>query len=93
MAPLPLVMMASDQVASCDVSDEMTARRLPHVFLAVYLSLCFLSLVWPGAALAGGRIEPYVLGLPFSLAWYAGWSLATFLALAIYHRATAGGRE
>lgn len=71
----------------------MISRRLPHVLLASYLLSCFLALVWPGAAWAGSRIEPFVLGLPFSLAWYTGWAMATFVALLLYHRATAGGRE
>ena len=67
--------------------------RTPHVLLGIYLAICLLSLVWPGAELAGGRIEPYVFGLPFSLAWYAGWSVMTFLALFLYHRVTGGGEE
>jgi len=71
----------------------MNARRLPHVLLGVYLVLCLAALTWPGASWAGTRIEPLVLGLPFSFAWYAGWAVATFLALALYHHATDGGRE
>jgi hypothetical protein len=71
----------------------MISRRLPHILLGSYLLLCFLSLIWPGAEWGGGRIEPFVLGLPFSLAWYAGWSVATFVALILYHRAIGGGRE
>ena len=71
----------------------MNARRLPHLLLGLYLGLCLLALTWPGAAWAGTRIEPFVLGLPFSFAWYTAWSLSTFLALVWYHRATNGGRE
>ena len=33
----------------------------------------------------GNRIEPYVLGLPFSLAWVVGWVLLSFVALVAYH--------
>jgi hypothetical protein len=68
-------------------------RRLPHVLFGVYLAVCLLSVIWPGASLAGARLEPTVLGLPFSFAWYAFWAVATFFALALYHRAVGGGRE
>jgi hypothetical protein len=64
-----------------------------RVLLAVYVLVCLLALTWPGAQWAGSRIEPFVLGLPFSLAWYGGWSVATFLVLALYHRVTRGGEE
>ncbi len=69
------------------------SRRLPNVLLALYLVLCTLAVAGPGAQWAGGRIEPFVLGLPFSFAWYGIWSVATFLVLALYHRAVEGGRE
>jgi len=71
----------------------MSTGRLPHVLLGIYVALCLLALTWPGGVWAGSRVEPFVLGLPFSFAWYAGWSVATFLVLAVYHRATGGGRE
>jgi hypothetical protein len=61
--------------------------RLPHVLLALYLTLCVLAVGWPGFAWFGARVEPMVLGLPFALAWSAGWALLTCVALALYHRA------
>lgn len=63
------------------------ASRLPHVLFAVYLAVCLLAAIWPGYAWLGARIEPRVLGLPFSFAWTIGWVLATFLVLILYHRA------
>lgn len=63
--------------------------RLPHVLLAVYSVVCLAALTWPGYALFGNRIEPYVLGLPFSLAWNVGWIVVTFVVLAIFHRTSA----
>ena len=71
----------------------MTTRRLPHVLFAVHVLATILALVGPGAWWAGERVEPFVLGMPFSLAWSAGWALAMFLALALYYRASDGGRE
>jgi hypothetical protein len=53
--------------------------------LAGYVLLCALALVWPGYAMLGNRIEPYVLGLPLSFAWNVGWVSLTFVVLVTYH--------
>lgn len=53
--------------------------------LAGYAVVCFLALVWPVYDLLGNRIEPFVLGLPFSFAWVAGWALLTFAVLVGYY--------
>jgi hypothetical protein len=45
---------------------------------------------WPGYAWLGNRIEPYVLGLPFSLAWIIGWVLLSLAALVLYHSTSEG---
>jgi len=65
----------------------MESRRVPlrHVIFICYVAACLLAIVWPGYAWFGNRIEPYVAGLPFSLAWIVSWVLATFVALALYH--------
>jgi TRAP-type C4-dicarboxylate transport system permease small subunit len=60
-------------------------RRAADVLLAVYVAAGLAALVWPGYAWAGSRIEPLVLGLPFSLAWVAGWLVLTFVVVALYH--------
>jgi amino acid transporter len=62
----------------------MRARAV-DVALGLYLAACGLCSVWPGLALFAGRERPFVLGLPFSLAWSVAWILATFVALALYH--------
>jgi hypothetical protein len=64
--------------------------RLRHSLFALYAVLCLLAMTWPGYAWFGNRIEPYVLGLPFSLAWVVAWVLATFVVLTAYN---ATGRE
>ena len=56
-----------------------------HLLLAVYTLICLAALTWPGYAWFGNSIEPYVLGVPFSLAWVILWVLLTFLALVTYH--------
>jgi len=50
------------------------------------LVLCVLgAMTWPGYAWFGARVEPYVLGLPFSLAWVVGWLLLAFGGLVAFH--------
>ena len=56
-----------------------------RVLFGAYVCVCLAALVWPGYALCGNRIEPYVLGLPLSFAWNVGWVIATFVVLAIFH--------
>jgi hypothetical protein len=60
-------------------------RRALDAMLGAYLVVCALAVVWPGMAWFGARVEPYVLGLPFALAWMVGWIVATFFVLTLYH--------
>ena len=62
-------------------------RRLSprNLLFALYVIACASALTWPGYDLLGNRVEPFVLGLPFTLAWNVGWVLATFVALTLYH--------
>jgi len=55
------------------------------LLLGVYVLLCLSMLTWPGYARFGNSIEPYVLGLPFSLAWIVGWILLTLAVLTVFH--------
>ena len=64
-----------------------------NALLAAYVVVCATALVWPGYAWFGNRIEPFVLGLPFSLAWVTGWVLATFAVLVVYHVTGVSDRE
>ena len=57
-----------------------------HSLFGLYVLLCLAAMTWPGFAWVGNRIEPRVLGLPFSLAWVVLWVLLTFVALALYDR-------
>jgi hypothetical protein len=58
---------------------------LRDLLFATHIVCCVGALTWPGYAWLGNRIEPFVLGLPFSLAWVVGWVLASFAALVLYH--------
>jgi len=52
---------------------------------AIYVLIVLGAMTWPGYAWFGNSIEPYVLGVPFSLAWVVGWVLLTFAAMLVYH--------
>ena len=61
------------------------ASRRHKLLLAVVL-LALAGSVWPGYLL-GDRIEPYILGLPFSLVWLVAWIVVVFIALLLTFRA------
>jgi len=61
--------------------------RVRHAAFLAYVVACFAAMTWPVYAWLGNRIEPTVLGVPFSLAWVVGWVAATFVALALYDAA------
>jgi len=62
-----------------------TRPRLRNLLFGVYVVLCLGAVCRPGYAWLGGSIEPYVLGLPFSLAWVVGWVVMTLLVLLVYN--------
>ncbi|MCP3978016.1 MAG: DUF3311 domain-containing protein [bacterium] len=47
----------------------------------------------PGYSRFGNRVEPYVFGLPFSLAWVVIWVLLTLVALVLYHKTRERDRD
>ena len=58
-----------------------TARALT----VVYLALMTIFVTWPGLV-PFARIEPFVLGLPFSMAWIAGWVAGSVVVLYLLDR-------
>jgi hypothetical protein len=58
---------------------------LRNSLFGTYALVCFGAMTWPGYARFGNSVEPYVGGLPFSLAWVVGWVLLSFVALIAYH--------
>lgn len=52
---------------------------------AAFCVICLLALIWPGYAMFGNRVEPLVLGLPFSLFWNVLWVQLSFAAIIAYH--------
>ena len=53
---------------------------LARFLTALFFALFVLAVTWPGMV-PFNRIEPLVLGLPFSMVWIAGWVLASFFVL------------
>ena len=64
--------------------------RTADLLFALYAVCCLGAVIWPGYAWWGNRIEPYILGLPFSLAWIVGWVLLSLAALVLYHSVSEG---
>jgi hypothetical protein len=70
-----------------------TQDRLPELCLGVFVVVLLFCLIGPGYSWWGARVEPLVLGLPFSLAWHVAWVIASCLALFLYHRAVRSRRS
>ena len=54
--------------------------RTARVLTCIYLALAMFFVTWPGLV-PFARIEPLVLGLPFSMAWIAGWIAGSVFVL------------
>lgn len=53
--------------------------------LVVFFVVYFVALSWP--VMRGfNRVEPFVLGLPFSMAWVVAWVLLGWLVLILRYR-------
>jgi membrane protein DedA with SNARE-associated domain len=64
----------------------MSGAPRRHKLLLGAVILALLASIWPGYLL-GDRIEPYLLGLPFSLVWLVVSIVAVFIALLLTFRA------
>ena len=59
--------------------------KTARVLTGAYLLLALFFVTWPGLV-PFARIEPLVLGLPFSMAWIAGWIAGVVIVLALLDR-------
>lgn len=72
------------------MNEYLSKREAVFALLALVL---LLLLIFPGYEL-GNRVEPFVLGLPFSLFWVvAGVGLAAVLVIVFYVTEPHLGRE
>jgi hypothetical protein len=56
--------------------------RTARMLTGAYLVAALVFVTWPGL-LPFARIEPLVLGLPFSMAWIAGWVIGVLVVLVL----------
>ena len=54
--------------------------KTARVLTTIYFILMALAVTWPGLVLFA-RIEPFILGLPFSLAWISAWIAGSVVVL------------
>jgi hypothetical protein len=59
--------------------------RAARTLTAVYFTAMTVFVTWPGLV-PFARIRPLVLGLPFSMAWIAGWVALSVLVLFLLDR-------
>ncbi len=67
------------------MSDPSERSRVATRLAVVYFLIATASLVWPIYPAWFDRIEPRVLGLPFSLAWILIVIVANFVVLALLY--------
>lgn len=63
----------------------MSSAPRRHKLLLGVVLLTLAASIWPGDLL-GDRIEPYFLGLPFSLVWLVACIVVLFVALLLTFR-------
>ena len=54
--------------------------KTARTFTGVYFIAMLIAVTWPGLV-PFSRIQPFVLGLPFSLAWIALWIAGSVLVI------------
>ena len=59
--------------------------KAARALTVVYLALMTIFVTWPGL-LPFARIEPFILGLPFRMAWIAGWVVGSVVVLYLLDR-------
>ena len=62
----------------------MTTRGVRLGATVVYVA-AFLATTWPGLLFVN-RVDPKILGLPFHMAWIAGWIVVVFVTLLVVDR-------
>jgi uncharacterized membrane protein YidH (DUF202 family) len=66
--------------------------RSARTLAAVFLVLFAVAVTWPGI-LPFNRVEPKILGLPFSMVWVALWVTLCALVLWFVDRVEHGGGD
>ncbi len=69
----------------------MSLRTARTLAIAYHLAMAFF-VTWPGM-IPFARIRPLVLGLPFSMAWIAGWIVGSVVVLVLLDRVERAHRD
>jgi hypothetical protein len=59
-------------------------KRISIVVGVFYFVAMAIFVTFPGITVAN-RVEPYILGLPFVLAWYMGWIVGALFVFGFLH--------
>ena len=65
------------------------SRSPVRIVAWTFFTVNVLAVIWPGFAFFN-RVEPTVLGLPFNMAWLAGWLVAALVVLVWIERSLHG---
>lgn len=60
-------------------------NRALVVIAFVYFIAMAVFVTFPGVSVAN-RVEPYILGLPFFLAWFMGWIIGSLVIFYLLYR-------
>ena len=60
--------------------------------VVIFTVILALVMIFPIFAI-GNRVEPFVLGLPFSLFWAVFWIAFEFVGLVAFYRYEYGGKD
>lgn len=66
--------------------------RTARALTGTYFVLMLVFVTWPGLV-PFSRVEPLVLGLPFSMAWIAAWIAGSVVVLALLDRVEKRSRD
>ncbi len=66
--------------------------KTARILTAIYFGLALFFVTWPGLV-PFARIEPFILGLPFSMAWIAAWIAGSAVVLYLLDRVEARYRD
>jgi len=59
--------------------------KTARVLASTYFVLALIFVTWPGMV-PFARVEPLILGLPFSMAWIAAWVAGSVVVLYLLDR-------
>ena len=59
--------------------------RAARLLAGLYLVLATIFVTWPGFV-PFAKVEPFILGLPFSMAWIAAWVAGCVVVLYLLDR-------